>query len=97
MNMIVYFLLKKNKVFNNSIIFNCTYYNHPDYKKQSIDFGAANLYLNLLKKDVFFVDSINNPHVDIMCRYINKYYSSNKKVSYNKIDTVDGYVIYKFI
>lgn len=91
------FSVEKNKVFNNSIIFNCTYYNHPDYKKQSIDFGAANLYLNLLKKDVFFVDSINNPHVDIMCRYINKYYSSNKKVSYNKIDTVDGYVIYKFI
>lgn len=77
-------------------VFNCTYYNYPNYKQEVRNFGTDNMYRNLLKNNVYFIDNENNSHCDMMKNYLQKYYSDNQVVYFEIVDNIDNYQIVKF-
>lgn len=80
----------------NSHIFNGTYYALPYYDEFNRDvFGTDNLYSNLFNENVYYVD-FEGRFKDVFKKYLQKYYSDGKTVSYTVTDTVDGFEIVSY-
>ncbi|MCD8025728.1 MAG: hypothetical protein LUF33_02025 [Clostridiales bacterium] len=76
--------------------FSCTYYGHPNYKEEMKNFGTDNMYANLLNDGVYFVDDNDNSQVDMMRKYLQKYYSEGETVECLEYQSVSHYCIYSF-
>lgn len=75
---------------------NCTYYRSPYYNYQLEQFGTDNFYENLLNDNVYFVTSSDNPHNDMMKKYLEKYYNDGREINMELVDEVDNYYIYNY-
>lgn len=74
-----------------------TYYQSTYYKKQISKFKTNNMFSNLLNKNIYYVDKNgNDTQVEIMCKYLNKYYSDDCTINYKLIQDCGNYSIYKF-
>ena len=94
-NKSIYYINNEGR-FKNSHIFNGTYYALPYYIDFNNDvFGTDNMFLNLLNKNVYYVDDSNNYKL-ILEQYLEKYYSNGENVSFKIIDTIDNYQIIEY-
>ena len=74
-----------------------TYYKAPYFKEVYKDFGTDNYYSNLLNENVYSVNSVNNEEeIEMMRKYLQKYYSNGKTVAVEKVDTVGDFLILKY-
>ncbi len=82
--------------YKNSHIFNGTYYRLPYYDKFNKDvFGTDNMYENLLKDNVYFIDH-NNAFSKALEKYLEKYYADGNNVDMTLIDEFDNYQIVSY-
>lgn len=90
------YYVSKSDYLKNYQGFSCTYYRHPDYMREIEAFGTDNMYSNLLKDSVYFVDSDRAPVVENMRIYLEKYYAKGHAVTYFLMSKKSDCLIYKF-
>ena len=79
----------------NSIGFSCTYYRLPFNNIQMEQFGTENLYSNLLNDNVVFI-TCNTDTINCFEKYLEKYYSKGKDVSYRIVKKIDSFMFIDF-
>ncbi|MBQ7715296.1 MAG: hypothetical protein IJT70_05440 [Clostridia bacterium] len=82
--------------YQNFLFMKGTYYKSPYFIEVYKDFGTDNYYSNLLNDNVYSVNSHDKSGAEIMRKYLQKYYSNGKTVTFETVDTVGDFEILKY-
>lgn len=90
------FIVSKESNQNFKDFFN-VYYKYPqDLEDTKKILNTDNMYCNLLKKGVYFVDDKKTSIAEQMQKYLQKYYSKGKTVNYKTVESFKGFKIIKY-
>lgn len=80
--------------YKNTITFGGTYYRDISSNKAIKDFGANNLYRNLINNNVYFVDLKQSSDMKYFEIYLNEYYSKDNTIKMIPVKTIGSYTFY---
>lgn len=80
--------------YKNTITFDGTYYRDISSNKAIKDFGANNLYRNLINNNVYFVDLKQSSDMKYFEIYLNEHYSKDNTIKMIPVKTIGSYTFY---
>lgn len=80
--------------YKNTITFGGTYYRDISSNKAIKDFGANNLYRNLINNNVYFVNLKQSSDMKYFEIYLNEYYSKDNTIKMIPVKTIGSYTFY---
>lgn len=78
---------------------NCTYYDSPYYNSRLKSLGIDNPYANMLKNGVYVVAETEMGEydtVDMLQKFLQKYYSNGKTVNVEIVEQLTDYTVYNY-